>query len=41
MEVGTAGGNISKLVQGFPNFHFAEFDGTDPLVSYARAQEGG
>ena len=35
VEVGTAGGNISKLVRGFPNFHFAEFDGTDPLVSYA------
>ena len=35
VEVGTAGGNISKLVQGFPNFHFSEFDGTDPLVSYA------
>jgi 2-oxoisovalerate dehydrogenase E1 component len=35
VEVGTAGGNISKLVKGFPNFHFAEFDGTDPLVSYA------
>ena len=35
VEVGTAGGNISKLVQGFPNFHFAEIDGTDPLVSYA------
>jgi 2-oxoisovalerate dehydrogenase E1 component len=34
VEVGTAGGNISKLVKGFPNFHFAEFDGTDPLVSY-------
>jgi 2-oxoisovalerate dehydrogenase E1 component len=34
VEVGTAGGNISKLVQGFPNLHFAEFDGTDPLVSY-------
>ena len=32
VEVGTAGGNISKLVQGFPNFHFAEIDGTDPLV---------
>ena len=30
MEVGTAGGNISKLVAGFPNFHFAEIDGTDP-----------
>ena len=35
VEVGTAGGNISKLVQGFPNFHFAEIDGTDPLASYA------
>jgi len=35
VEVGTAGGNISKLVQGFPNFHFDEVDGTDPLASYA------
>lgn len=35
VEVGTAGGNISKLVQGFPNFHFAECDGTDPIASYA------
>jgi 2-oxoisovalerate dehydrogenase E1 component len=35
VEVGTAGGNISKLVKGFPNFHFDEIDGTDPLVSYA------
>jgi len=35
VEVGTAGGNISKLVQGFPSFHFAEVDGTDPLASYA------
>ena len=35
VEVGTAGGNISKLVSGFPNFHFAEVDGTDPLASYA------
>jgi 2-oxoisovalerate dehydrogenase E1 component len=35
VEVGTAGGNISKLVQGFPNFHFAEVDGTDPVASYA------
>ena len=39
VEVGTAGGNISKLVSGFPNFHFAEFDGTDPLVSYAALKE--
>jgi len=35
VEVGTPGGNISKLVKGFPNFHFAEMDGTDPLASYA------
>jgi len=35
VEVGTAGGNISKLVAGFPNFHFDEVDGTDPLASYA------
>ncbi len=35
VEVGTAGGNISKLVRGFPNFHFDEIDGTDPIVSYA------
>ncbi len=35
VEVGTAGGNISNLVRGFPNFHFAEVDGTDPVASYA------
>ena len=35
VEVQTAGGNISRLVSGFPNFHFEEVDGTDPLVSYA------
>jgi 2-oxoisovalerate dehydrogenase E1 component len=35
VEVNTAGGNISKLVSGFPNFHFAEVDGTDVLASYA------
>ena len=29
------GGNISQLVANFPNFHFAECDGTDPLASYA------
>jgi len=39
VEVGTAGGNISKLVRGFPNFHFAECDGTDPLASYAALKE--
>jgi 2-oxoisovalerate dehydrogenase E1 component len=35
VEVQTAGGNISRLVAGFPNFHFEEIDGTDPVVSYA------
>jgi 2-oxoisovalerate dehydrogenase E1 component len=35
VEVQTAGGNISRLVSGFPNFHFEEIDGTDPVVSYA------
>ena len=35
VEVQTAGGNISRLVSGFPNFHFEEFDGTDPVVTYA------
>jgi 2-oxoisovalerate dehydrogenase E1 component len=34
VEVQTAGGNISRLVAGFPNFHFEEIDGTDPVVSY-------
>ena len=35
VEVQTAGGNISRLVSGFPNFHFEEFDGTDLVVTYA------
>jgi len=34
VEVNTAGGNISRLVSGFPNFHFEEVDGTDPVASY-------
>src|SRR5258706_1616962 len=34
VEVNTAGGNISKLVANFPNFFFAEIDGTDPVESY-------
>src|SRR5271157_5660180 len=38
VEVNTPGGNISKLVSGFPNFHFAEVDGTDFLESYAAFQ---
>jgi 2-oxoisovalerate dehydrogenase E1 component len=35
VEVQTAGGSISRLVSGFPNFHFEEIDGTDPVVAYA------
>jgi len=30
VEVNTPGGNISRLVANFPNFFFAEIDGTDP-----------
>lgn len=35
VEVQTAGGNISRLVSTFPNFHFEEVDGTDPVATYA------
>src|SRR5271157_6060409 len=35
VEVQTSGGNISRLVAGFPNFQFEEIDGTDPVASYA------
>ena len=35
VEVQTAGGNISRLVSGFPNFHFEEVEGTDPVETYA------
>ena len=38
VEVQTAGGNISRLVSGFPKFHFEEIDGTDPIVAYAALQ---
>ena len=34
VEVNTPGGNISRLVANFPNFYFAEVDGTDPEESY-------
>ncbi len=33
VEVNTPGGNISRLVANFPNFHFAEIDGTDAEIS--------
>ncbi len=38
VEVQTAGGSISRLVSGFPNFHFEEIDGTDPVASCAAFQ---
>ncbi len=34
VEVGTAGGDISKLVVGFPDLFIQKCDGTDPLESY-------
>ena len=49
IEVQTAGGNISKLVAGYPDLRIEECDGTEPLESYAalsravahcRAREG-
>ncbi len=39
VEVQTAGGNVSRLVANFPNFHFAECDGTDLMASYAAVTE--
>jgi 2-oxoisovalerate dehydrogenase E1 component len=38
VEVNTPGGNISRLVANFPNFHFAEIDGTDPAICLAAFQ---
>ena len=32
VEVNTPGGNISRLLASFPNFHFEEVDGTDPVA---------
>jgi len=34
VEVGTAGGDISRLVSGFPDLFIQKCDGTDPLESY-------
>jgi 2-oxoisovalerate dehydrogenase E1 component len=34
VEINTPGGNISRLVANFPNFFFAEVDGTDPEASF-------
>ncbi|MGQ0761933.1 MAG: alpha-ketoacid dehydrogenase subunit alpha/beta [Acidobacteriota bacterium] len=38
VEVQTAGGDISKLVSGFPNLYRQKVDGTDPVESYAAMQ---
>ena len=34
VEVGTAGGDISKLVVGFPDLYIQKCDGTNPIESY-------
>jgi 2-oxoisovalerate dehydrogenase E1 component len=39
VEVNTPGGNISKLVRDFPNFYFAEIDGTDIVESFRAFEE--
>lgn len=39
VETNTPGGNISRLVANFPNFFFAEVDGTDALASYAAMRQ--
>jgi 2-oxoisovalerate dehydrogenase E1 component len=39
VEVNTPGGNISRLVANFPNFHFAEIDGTDAEISLKAFEE--
>ena len=39
VEVQTAGGSISRLVQRFPDLHVTEVDGTDPLASYLTLRE--
>ncbi|CAN5189952.1 dehydrogenase E1 component subunit alpha/beta [soil metagenome] len=49
VEVQTAGGDISKLVSGFPDLYLQKCDGTDPIesletmeraVEYCRARKG-
>ena len=39
VEVNTPGGSISRLVRDFPNFYFAEVDGTDPIASWHAFEE--
>jgi 2-oxoisovalerate dehydrogenase E1 component len=38
VEVQTAGGDISKLVEGFPNLYIQRCDGTDPVESLETMQ---
>jgi 2-oxoisovalerate dehydrogenase E1 component len=49
VEVQTAGGDVSKLVEGFPNLYIQRCDGTDPIesletmqraVEYCRTRQG-
>ncbi len=39
VEVNTPGGNISRLVANFPNFHLAEVDGNDPVACLRAFQQ--
>jgi len=39
VEVNTPGGNIARVVSGFPDLLILEVDGTDPLASYGVLQE--
>ena len=38
VEVQTAGGDVSKLVEGFPNLFIQRCDGTDPIESFETMQ---
>ena len=38
IEVQTAGGSVSRLLSNFPGLHIEDFDGTDPIESYAAAE---
>jgi len=39
VEVNTPGGSISRLVRNFPNFYFAEIDGTDVTECFRAFEE--
>ncbi|HKW88309.1 MAG TPA: dehydrogenase E1 component subunit alpha/beta [Candidatus Acidoferrales bacterium] len=38
IEVQTAGGSVSRLLTNFPGLHIEDYDGTDPIESYAAAE---